>query len=278
MTWPTVPIVTTAMDAGTDTPPRDQIKAMADAINDMIATPPAAGVGRLLGVQKFLTAGSFSYTPTAGTTRVVLEVRGGGGSGAGTIAAAAGQATHGGPGGAGGYGLFLMDVDFASAAVVVGAGGAGAGAGANGTDGGTTTVAMGPTGRIALAEGGRAGTCSVALVTFPYASYTFGSGGSGGAILTPLPGDFVIKSQAGGSGHASLALNASFQCVGHGGVPFGFGPKGGFEYTGASSPGWSITEPGSGAGGRGYGNSAGGAARSNGGTGASGSVVVWEYA
>lgn len=278
MTWPTVPIVTTAMDAGTDTPPRDQIKAMADAINDMIATPPSAGVGRLLDVQKFTTAGSFTYTPTAGTTRLVIEIRGGGGSGAGTIAAAAGQATHGGPGGAGGYGMFLVDVDFASAAVVVGAGGAGAGAGAGGTAGGNSTVTLGSTGRIAIAYGGAAGTCSAALVTFPYASTTFGNGGSPGALILPLANDRVIKAAYGGAGHASLALNASFQCVGHGGIPYGYPPSGGFEYTGASAPGWSVGDVGSGAGGRGYANSAGGAARSNGVGAPGGSVIFWEYA
>lgn len=277
MTWPTVPIVTTSMDAGTDTPPRDQIKAMADAVNDMIGSPPSSALGRFLGVQKFTTAGSFTYTPTAGATKLVIEIRGGGGSGAGTIAAPSGQAAHGGAGGSGSYGMFLIDVDFASAAVVVGAGGAGAGAGANGSAGGNSTITLGSTGRVAIAYGGAAGTCSAALTTFPYASYTFGAGGSIAALVSPLPGDLTINAVYGNAGWQSLSLNASFHAIGHGGIPYGYAPASGYEYNGSSGGGSSVLDAGSGGGGRGYVNSSGGAARSNGFAGAGGSVIIWEY-
>lgn len=277
MTWPTVPIVTTAMDAGTDTPPRDQIKAMADAINDMIATPPAAGVGRLLGVQKFLTAGSFTYTPTAGATRLVIELRGGGGSGAGTVATAAGQAAFGGPGGAGAFLSALVDIDFSSASIVVGAGGAGVAAGANGLPGAATTMTLGSTGRFADVDGGAGGVCGSVVSSFPSAAVLGGAGGSTAALNSPLPSDVVIAAVSGGRGGNSVAFSASFCSISAGGAPFRF-PGAIVDYTSTNGPGNSTSTAGSGGGGRGFANCQSSVARANSSPGAGGSVIIWEYA
>jgi len=277
MTWPTVPIVTTAMDAGTDTPPRDQIKAMADAINDMIATPPAAGVGRLLGVQKFLTAGSFTYTPTAGATRLVIEIRGGGGSGAGALSTSASEVSYGGAGGAGGYGVFLVDVDFGSAAVVVGAGGAAAAAAAAGNDGGFSQITLGTTGRLLSATGGYKGAVGSRVTSFPWEDNSFGSGALPPSLTMPLAGDFQICAHRGGGGWSTATFSAAFHCVGNGGVPYGFPTPGPNYLTSGHGAGNYVDAAGSGAGGPAYVNGNSGASRANPYPGLGGSLVIWEY-
>src|ERR1700757_410300 len=62
------------------------------------------GPGRLLNIQSFLTAGTFTYTPTSGTNSIIVEVIAAGGGSAGCPATTSGQFSAGGPGGGGSFG------------------------------------------------------------------------------------------------------------------------------------------------------------------------------
>lgn len=131
MTWPTGSITTTNTDAGADSPAsaRADLLAMEQVVNQIIAngepmtlagtqtiagaktfaTPPGGVPGRLLNVQVFATAGDVTYTPTAGTNWLIVEMIGGGGAGGGTAATGAGQAAIGANGGSGGYMKFKVN-------------------------------------------------------------------------------------------------------------------------------------------------------------------------
>src|SRR3546814_276461 len=89
--------------------------------------------GTLLNVRSF-TANS-TYTPTPGTTSVIVEAVGGGGSGGGSAATASGQMSAGGGGGAGAYARGRFTSGFAGVTVTVAAGVAAGAAGVSGQAG-----------------------------------------------------------------------------------------------------------------------------------------------
>jgi hypothetical protein len=86
----------------------------------------STGGGGLLNVQTFATPGTYTYTPTAGTTKVIVEVQGagGGGGGAQSNANTANRAAGSG-GGAGAYAKSFLTSGFSGSAVIVGARGLG---------------------------------------------------------------------------------------------------------------------------------------------------------
>lgn len=108
--------------------------------------------GRLLNVQVFNSAGASTYTPTAGTNSVIVEVEGGGGGSAGAAATNSVTIASCGPGGPGGYARKKITAGFAGVAITVGAGGAGGVAG-TGSTGGTTSF-----GSLVSATGGGGGS------------------------------------------------------------------------------------------------------------------------
>lgn len=113
--------------------------------------------GRLIGIQYFTTVGTATYTPTAGTNFVIVEVVGGGGGGMNN--------TVGNGGGGGGFARKKITSSFSGVTVTVGNGGAG----------GTTAASAGGTssfGALVSATGG-AGAAS---------SSTAGGSGSSGDI------------------------------------------------------------------------------------------------
>src|SRR5690606_12165825 len=85
----------------------------------------ATNYGKLLNVQVFSTPGTFTYTPTAGTKSVVVEVVGAGGAGGGAQATTSGTVSVGGGGGSGGYAKGWIVSGFSGVTVTVGAGGVG---------------------------------------------------------------------------------------------------------------------------------------------------------
>lgn len=128
----------------------------------------AAGVWQLgdatliTNQQNFTTAGSGTYTPTAGTAYIIVEMTGGGGGSGGTATpGSAGNASMSGAGGPGGYLKFMMNAAQigASLAYTVGGGGAGGTAGNNGTAGTATTLGSWSAG------GGGAGQVGAAYTT-----------------------------------------------------------------------------------------------------------------
>ena len=242
-------------------------------VTGLLTASPESMPGRLLGIQRFTTVGTFTYTPTPGTAFVIVEMYGGGGSGSGAPATGAGQCSFGGPGGAGGYGKFRVAVDFLSATVDIGAGGVAGAAGAAGTDGGTTKLTVVPGTRYFQASGGQRGLPASPYGVYPWASYQGGFYGQG-ARVSSTPGDIMLINSGSMKADNSLALAVGMLIVGAGGTPFGF-PPGGPEYIG-SGPGIASYIPLCGSGGRGYGNGPSGAARL-GEAGNQGSMTIYEY-
>lgn len=113
---------------------------VAPATQSQHAVQLGQAVGRLLNVQYFRSSGT--YTPTPGTTSIVVEVQGGGGGGGGAPATGASQYSSGGNGSSGCYALKRFTSGFSGATVTIGAGGnAGSGASAGGGAGLTSFAA-----------------------------------------------------------------------------------------------------------------------------------------
>lgn len=229
-----------------------------DGTQFQMVSPPNTGRGGLIGVQVFTTAGTSTYTPTAGANTYVAEVIGGGGGGGGAALTAGGQAACGGAGGAGGYarkrGLISA---ISGATITVGAKGTGGTAGANnGTAGGTSSI-----GAVVSATGGGAGTGMAAQAGTAFQVAASNGTGSSGDI-----------NSSGIQGAPSLIYTAGNGYSGMGGSSF-YGTGGNTTTAGAAG----NAAGGYGSGGSGANNNASQAARA-GGNGTPGLVIIWEYA
>lgn len=222
--------------------------------------------------QTFLTAGTFTYTPSAGLAYAFVQVLGGGAGGGGATNSGANDVCAAGGGGAGGYAEGYVSAAFigVSQTVVVGTGGAG-GSSANGGDGNLSAFGVAP---LLQGNGGSGGTIGTA-------GNGFQAGGGGGGF----GGAFALYGFAGETGGNSGPPSG----VAPGDIPpYGFGGYGASAFTGyqTEGPGWSTltgaasfpgetsTEYGcAGAGGL----SAISSAPASGGSGFSGFVIVTEY-
>lgn len=214
--------------------------------------------GALLNVQRFSANGT--YTPTPGTTSVIVEALGGGAGGGGAAATGAGQMSVGGGGGAGAYACGRFTSGFSGVAVTVGAAIPVGAAGSPGANGNTTSF-----GNLVVAPGGFGGNAGEA-VNVP--TITFG----GNASLVPT-GD-NIAGGPGQGGFTGIAVSTTSAAGGRGGATlYAAGSSG--SANGNSGSG-SATWPG-GAGGGGGSNLPNMPARS-GGPGEPGLVIVYEYA
>lgn len=207
--------------------------------------------GRLLNVQRFTSGGT--YTPTAGTGSVVVEIQGGGGAGGGSPATGAAQCATGAGGAAGGYIKHRMTSGFSGATVTVGAAGT-AGSGVAGGAGGSSSFA-------GITAGGGTGGPVTAAAAAANSIGTAGGTATGGSILN-VPGQpgnsstFQASNNLGfpGSGAASVLGSGGIGVVnGTGGSANGFGSGGGGTLSSSST------------------------AAETGGAGAPGIVIIWEY-
>lgn len=212
--------------------------------------------GQLLNV-RILSNGV--YTPTTGTTAVVVEVQGGGGAGGGAAVTGGAQVAAGGGGGAGGFSKTYLTTGFSGVTVTLGAAGTAA-AGAVGGTGGTSSF-----GAIITATGGTggaAGTAAASATVQPGAAGGAGGVGAGGNLVNAAgeAGDhaFYCTAPASGKGGASY-IGAGAPCV-----------------VNASSAGTTAVSAGSGGSGGVLLPSV--AVANLGGAGAVGAVTVWEYA
>lgn len=200
----------------------------------------ALAAGRLIGVRTIIATGT--YTPTPGTTSVVVEVIGAGGGGGGTSATSASTLAASGGGGGGGYSVSRLTAGFSGVLVTIGAGGAGGAAGANtgGTGGSTSFGALLSASSGGGGGGGPAGSSSGTSISVGGVS---GNGASGNLINS--------KGSRGGAGlQSSVSLYAGIAGTsGRGGSSGGEGLQVGF--------------------------SAGAVA---GNVGLPGQVIIWEYA
>lgn len=213
--------------------------------------------GRLLAVQVFATAGVFTYTPTAGTNSVVVEVVGAGGAGGGCPAPPSGYAAVSSGGCGGAYARKRITAGFSGVAVTVGAGGV-AVVDANGGNGQASSFGV-----HCSAPGGGGGIRMGASGIFPSvvgsSGVTIGIGGDVNGSGTWAESSWILGPAVG-----NINVGAS------GGSYFG----GGVRIASDTAP-VSATTPG--AGGSGVGRSQGTGALA-GGSGAPGMVIIWEYA
>ena len=225
--------------------------------DERVAIVSAAGPGSLIGVQRFTTSGT--YTPTPGTSSVIVEVQGGGGSGGGSAAPAASEAAAAGGGGAGAFARSRFTSGFAGVAVTIGSGAAPTAAGANvGNVGSASSF-----GSLVSAPGGTGGPAGFA-VTPP--SATFRSGSSAASTGSNL------LNRSGMTGEFGIVLRSNIAVGGSGGPSaLSAGPVGSANFSGGTP----INNYGAGGGG---GSSYGGFPAQAGGGGGPGVVFVYEYA
>jgi hypothetical protein len=222
------------------------------------AEDAAAATGYLFTGMQILTSASGTYTPTAGTTAILVEVQGAGGGGGGCATNAASYASAGGGGGGGGYAKLWIASPAASYVYSVAAGANGGAAGNNpGTTANPSTFGSGP---LITANGGTGG-----LGGASQNNSTSSNGSDGG---TAIGGNLNIP---GGSGTGAIYLGAGNAPVqGLGGATLLGTPGKPWAYAAGSS-------------GQGYGSGGNGASaissqsQQAGGKGAAGLIIVWEY-
>lgn len=215
--------------------------------------------GRLINTQTFTA--SATYTPTPGTTRVIVEMVGGGAQGGGSALTAAAQVAVGAGGGAGGY-TKSLHISPGIQSVTIGNGGFGAAAGAAGTNGSATSFGV-----LSTALGGAGGQAGAA------GGVSAVNGGAGGGA-----GTSNIIGNSGSSGGSIVSTFASGIAISGSGA---LGPLGGGNASAALTGGGSVngnaaTVPSYGAGGSGSASLNGGAA-ATGGVGRNGICIVYEY-
>jgi len=221
--------------------------------------------GNLIGVQ-FLTSGTgATYTPTTGTTSIIVELMGAGGGGGGVSPGVSNFAAGGG-GGAGGYCMrYITGVTGGySATYTVPAGGAGGTGNAAGSAGGTTSYADGTYTMTAI--GGAGGGAGGVLTAGSIGGFGGeGNGATGGTIITD-----------GGSGGFGICSNVSGNIAqsGWGGNShFSGGGTDAYVTTSTVQAGVSGTIGGGGGGAAGLGS----ASSANGGTGGAGIIIIHEF-
>lgn len=216
-----------------------------------------AGTGRLLNVQIFTSSGT--YTPTAGTKSVIVEVQAGGGGGGGVGGSSSTTVSAGTGGGGGGYGKSKLTVAAATGQVVTVGGG---GAGGNLTPTGGTAGGASSFGSLITCSGGSGGN-GQNQATPPFTSTGVTGGTSTGGNICNVRGEasahgvcVSASSVTSGSAGGSVLGSGGFSPANNGITPQagqGYGGGGGSSYTNNLS-GFS------------------------GAAGAPGIVIVWEYA
>jgi len=248
--------IKTASGTGVTLPSGLTVNIFGDGINITQDSALLGYPGRLLSVQTFNSNGNYNRSP--GARKIVVEVIGAGGGGGGAPAGSSTSNSVAGGGGAGSYAKVLIENPLSSYAVTIGSGGAGGITGQGGT-GGLTSF-----GQIISCPGGAGGFTGIASNAGNAAG-----GGFGGDQPTISVG--YILSVGGGFGAPGYMNNGQSGNGGNG------------ANTLLGNGGWGNTN-GAGSDGRGYGSGGGGALTTitntttrNGGNGAPGVVIVWEY-
>lgn len=228
----------------------------------------------LIGVQTFCTTGCTStggtYTPDAGTTKVIVEVQAPGGGSAGCPASSSTQVCANGGANGGSYAEAMVTSGFSGVTVTVGATGTGGAVGAAGNTGGTTSF-----GSFISCPGGTGGIANG--VTPAPSGYTPQGEVNDATASCSISGATLLKSIAGQGGTVGIALsNSSINgAISGAGGPSALGTAGP-----ASITGFNVTN---GAPGTGYGSGPSGSAENVSQSGTPGTdgqpsiVLVYEY-
>jgi len=229
-----------------------------DANGNVLASFP---LGYAFLSRTVILQGTTTYTVPSGTRAILVQCQGAGGQGGGVVDAATNSAGGGG-GGSGAYSeKLILAPKLTAYTVAVGAGGTGASA-ANGNVGGDTTF---DSPSVCTAKGGAGGLADT-VTTIGVG----GLGGAGGASASGV-GDVKHDGQPGGAG---LRLAAA-QALGGFGAPSRFG--GGANSIKTAGNGASASSLNYGGGGGGAVNLSSDA-NHDGGAGANGVIIVWEFA
>lgn len=248
---------------GTDTAALTALTAFARML---LAQPDAASVNSALGIsgrlkQIVTITSSGTYTPSSGTSFLVVEGWGGGGGGGGA-GSSSGNASVGGGGGAGGYFFGTISSVSSSYPIVIGAAGVAGTPTVIGGSGGTTSFGS----SLFTAIGGSGGQSYSAAQSSP-------QGGSGGGVGGGATGG-VVNSK-GMNGSIGLWPSASIGFSGGGGTDrLGSGGSQAIIALSSYSAGSAGVGYASGGGGA---VSSNGATASNGGAGTPGIIMVYEY-
>ena len=222
------------------------VAAAESAAESAAQAAAALGVGRLVAVQTFTASGT--YTPSPGTSFIIVELQGAGGAGGGCDAAPVGQNAVSSGGASGAYCKLLLTTGFGpTSTVTIGAAGV-ANSAADGGAGGDTYFNTGATTRRAF--GGIGGTMGAASATFPritgvpsysasfnimgtYQAIIFITGTSGGSGISLSS---IIAGPGAGAG-SPLSNAAPQQYLTSGGVgsSSGYGAGGSGACTGPSN-------------------------------------------
>lgn len=217
--------------------------------------------GSVIGF-RVITSGT-SYTPTAGTKSIIVELWGAGGAGGGTAATAGATCAAGGGGGSGGYlRKRITGLGAGPFTVAVGAGGTGV-TGANGNAGGATTFNNGAT--TYTAQGGGGGI--VGGAGGPGLQFTQGGAGAGASTN----GDINAY---GANGKWGLIIGTASGVAGDG-APTMLGGNGVGNIFSATTSTGAAAQANTGSGGAGA-NAGNSASTRAGGTGGSGLITVLE--
>lgn len=216
----------------------------------------------LIAVRGFGTVGTFVYTPTAGTVRILVEAQAGGGGSSGIASTTGAQNSAGAAGGGGGWGLLFITAGFSGQNIVVGAAG-------------VAGLAAGP------GSGGNGGLSSFMTLSCPGGAGGLSGVSGGGAPPFVVPGAISSVPPTGatifrpGSAGSPSILQGGLVMGGNGGDSmWGAGGQGGFTNAGTAA---GVAADRYGAGGGAPVNSFSQAARA-GAAGSQGAVVIYEFA
>lgn len=235
----------------------------AGQIAQWVSATAIKGVNLSVIAQRFLTAGSSTYTPTTGMVYAVIECVGGGGGGGGVVGAA-NFFLAGGGGGAGGYSFSVVSAATvgASQSVSVGAAGtAGAASASVAGSGGNSSV-----GTLCTANGGSGGSGAT--------SASSPNAGSGATAGTNTGGASFAGGYGGGGSYFSISGATISVYGGFGGISHFSGNSGVAVAASSTTAGIAANACGGGGGGA---ATATNAANAVGGAGFAGCVIITEY-
>ncbi len=217
----------------------------------------------------YSTTGATTFTSHSLATRTIAKIQGAGGGAPGTPSTGGSNvaAAPGGTGGAFAEVLFTGTAPFNAAPVTVGLGGEGGAAGLTTSSAGGDSV-LGSGSLIATAPGGPAVSPTAA------GSPPLIAGGASVSSAPTTTGGFLLKGVCGAPGFYGICIAQNTASVGGTGGNAGDGGAG--RTGGTNAAGASAPNPG--AGGAGGSQSAANGAAQAGGDGASGYIVIYEYA
>lgn len=223
-----------------------------------------ADSGTLIGYQ-ILTAGTSTYTPTAGTNSVIMYIIGGGGGGGGCASPTSTNVCTAGGGGGGAFLQVRFTSGFSGATYTVGASANGGAAGANnGTAGNQSTITVNAT--AYTSAGGSAGVAGATTAAPQLFRGSFGGG-------TPTNGDIKIS---GGFSGMEICTDSTHCVSGRGGASYLSNGAAEVSINGSNTSAAGNNSGGFGGGGSGAAATGTGAAVA-GGNGAAGVIIVYEY-